>query len=180
MSCQAFEPMIALYVGGDLPERDVPGVEKHLATCADCRNLLEDFEASQAALKKLGPEAVDGAMLTAVRAGVLAGIDKRRRRIWPWVAAATAALAVLALFLAPSSRRPAPEPRPVAIAQTPPSPKPLPKVEVAVGTGGPPARGRRLRRPVALKTPAPQQLVVKMLTDDPDIVIIWLVDQTGD
>jgi len=174
MSCQSFEPMIALYVEGDLPEQDVPRVEEHVATCADCRNLLEDFEASQAALKKLGAEAVDGALLTAVRAGVLAGIDNRRRLRWPWVAAATAALALLALFLAPS-RRPAPEPRPVAIAPAPP------QVEAAVGGAGPPVRSRRpRRRAVTARPPAPQQLVVKMLTDDPDIVIIWLVDQTGD
>ena len=173
MNCQMFEPMLALYVEGDLPERDMPRVEEHVAICADCRDLLEDLRSSQAALKTLGAEAVDGALLTAVRAGVLARIDNRRRLVWPWVAGVTAALALLILLPAPSGR-PAPEPRPVAIAQAPP------KVEAAVGRAGPPARRRHPRRRPVTKPPAAQQLVVKMLTDDPNIVIIWLVDQIGD
>ena len=179
MNCQIFEPLIALYVEGDLPERDVPRVEAHIATCADCRDLLEDLRSSQAALKTLGSEAVDRALLTAVRAGVLSRIDNRRRLVWPWVAAATAALALLALCLAPSGR-PAPERRPAVIAQAPLSPQPAPEVEAAVSRAAPPARSRRRRRPAPDKAPATEQLVVKMLTDDPDIVIIWLVDQIGD
>jgi len=175
MNCQAFEPLIALYVEGDLPAGETPLVEGHVAICSDCRELLQDLRASQAVVKELGGEAVDGALLTAVRAGVMAAIGNRRRLLWPWVAAATAALALLALFLAPS-RRPAPEPPRVATAQAPP------RVEAAVSQAPAPARRPRLRRrAAAVKAPAPQQqLVVKMLTDDPDIVIIWLVDQTGD
>jgi hypothetical protein len=174
MNCQAFEPLIALYVEGDLPVGDTPLLEEHVAVCDDCRELLQDLRGSQAVVKELATEAVDGALLTAVRAGVMARIDDRRRLVWPWVAAATAALALLALFLTPS-RRPAPEPHPAVIAQAPP------KVEAAVGGAGPPARSRRpRRRSVTARPPAQQQLVVKMFTDDPDIVIIWLVDQTGD
>jgi len=172
MSCQAFEALIALYVEGDLPGRDTPRVEEHLAVCAGCRELLEDFRASQAAVKELRSEAVDAALLTAVRAGVLARVDDRRVAVWPWVAALTAALALLAM-LSPL-RRPVPEPRPVGIAQAPPS---------LQATPNPPAPDHRpaVRRPrlPSANVPAPP-LVVKMYTDDPDIVIIWLVDQTGD
>jgi hypothetical protein len=99
---------------------------------------------------------------------------------WPWVAVATAALALLILLLAPA-RQPVPAQRPVVIAQAPPSPQLPSKIEAAVGGAGPPARSRRpRRRSVTARPPAPQQLVVKMLTGDPDIVIIWLVDQIGD
>ena len=174
MSCQAFEALIALYVEGDLPGQDTPRVEKHLAVCADCRELLEDFRASQAAVKELGSETVDAALLTAVRAGVLARIDGRRKALWPWMAAATAALALLAVLT--PWRRPAPEqPRPVVVAQAPPS------VQAPPNTPAPDYRPavRRSSRPSSARRPVPQ-LVVKMLTDDPDIVIIWLVDQTGD
>jgi hypothetical protein len=152
-------------------------VEEHLAVCADCRELLGDFRASQAAVKELGSEAVDAALLTAVRAGVLARIDDRRRAVWPWVAAATAALAAALALLAvlTPARRPVTERRPVAMAQAPPRAQEPPN---------PPAAGhrpavRRARRLPSAKRPAPP-LVVKMYTDDPDIVIIWLVDQTGD
>jgi anti-sigma factor RsiW len=171
MNCNAFEPLIALYVGADLPDRDRPQVEQHLAACPDCQRLLEDLQASQTALRELGSEAVDAAMLTAVRAGVLAGIGERRRRVWPWVAAFTAAL-LTALIVTP--RKPIEQLPPPVVARI------LPPTSV-VQTPMPPPR----RRQVVRRRPAPppaeaQPLVVKMLTDDPDIVIIWLVDQRGE
>jgi anti-sigma factor RsiW len=169
MNCDAFEPLIALYVGADLPDRDRPQVEQHLTACPDCRQLLEDLQASQAALRELGSEAVDAAMLTAVRAGVLGGIGERRRRVWPWVAAFAALLT--ALIVTP--RKPIEQLPPPVVARTLPP-------ERVVETPTPPRR-----RHVARRRPAPppaeaQPLVVKMLTDDPDIVIIWLVDQRGE
>ena len=169
MKCDAFEPLIALYVGADLPDRDRPQVEQHLAACPDCRQLLEDLQASQATLRELGSEAVDAAMLTAVRAGVLSGIGDRRRRLWPWVAAFAALLT--ALIVTP--RKPIEQLPPPVVARTQPP-------ERVVETPTPPRR-----RHVARRRPAPppaetQPLVVKMLTDDPDIVIIWLVDQRGE
>ena len=44
MNCQAFEPMLALYVESDLPDR--AQVEAHLTRCANCRELLEDLKAT--------------------------------------------------------------------------------------------------------------------------------------
>jgi len=173
MNCQAFEPLIALYIEGDLPGQDTPRVEAHLAVCAGCRELLEDLQASQAAVKELGAEAVDGALLAAVRAGVQAKIDNRRKVLWPWVAAAATALALLAMFRAPSPP-PAHEERPVTIAQAPKDSG----VEAPLVSVRRPRRTPRSRiRPAKEHAPP---LVVKMLTNDPNIVIIWLVDQTGD
>ena len=51
MNCGAFEPLVALYVEGDLPGQDTPRVEAHLAACAGCRELLEDLQASRGGLK---------------------------------------------------------------------------------------------------------------------------------
>ena len=173
MNCEAFEPLVALYVEGDLPGQDTPRVEAHLAACAGCRELLEDLQASQAAVKEFGAETVDGSLLAAVRAGVRAKIDNGRRVLWPWVAAAAAALALLAMFRAPSPP-PARKARPVTIAQVPKDSSVAAPL-VSVHRPGRSSRPR-IRAP---KGPAPP-LVVKMLTNDPDIVIIWLVDQTGD
>jgi len=140
-------------------------VEAHLAVCAGCRELLEDLQASQAAVKELGAEPVDGALLTAVRAGVQAKIDDRGKRVWPWVAAAATALALLAIFRAPSPP-PAPKARPVTIAQVP---KDSGGAAPLVSVRRPRRAPRSRMRPA--KGPAPP-LVVKMLTDDPNIVII--------
>jgi anti-sigma factor RsiW len=173
MNCQAFEPLIALYIEGDLPGQDTPRVEAHLAACAGCREFLEDLQASQAAVKELVAERVDGALLAAVRAGVLQKIDNRRRVLWPWVAAAATALALLALFRTPSPPV-AHDARPVTIAT---APKASGLTAPVISVRRPGRRpGPRIR---AAKGHAPP-LVVKMLTNDPDIVIIWLVDQTGD
>ncbi len=58
MSCCAFAPDLALYAGGDLPEPDTPRVEEHLASCADCRDLLSDLQTNRKALKRFASEAV--------------------------------------------------------------------------------------------------------------------------
>jgi hypothetical protein len=169
MTCREYEPLIALYVEGDLNDRDV---ERHLAECSDCRELLGDLRVSQAALKELAT--VDAAFLSAVRSGVLARIADKRRIVWPWIAAFAAAVVLIAAILT-APRKPAliaKAPvtgggtgllagRPSVIAQAAPKPK----------------RSRPARRP---RTAPPEPLVVKMLTDDPNIVIIWLVDQRGD
>jgi predicted anti-sigma-YlaC factor YlaD len=93
MTCREYEPLIALYVEGDLVDQEL---ERHLAECSDCREVLEDLRVSQAALKELS--VVDAAFLSAVRSGVLARIERRRRSAWPWVAALAAALIVAVLM----------------------------------------------------------------------------------
>jgi anti-sigma factor RsiW len=180
MTCQAFEPLIALYVEGDLDRPESLRVQEHLAACAGCREILEDFQTTQGALKDLGSEAVDPHLLNAVRSGVLAKIGEPDRWApWRWGAALAAALAMIAGLIVAPPRKPAPDLRPAPIAQTPASVVD----DAAPSTAAPPRRHSRVRvrRPVnrpPAKEAAP--LVVKMLTDDPNIVIIWLVDRTGD
>jgi len=178
MTCREYEPLIALYVEGDLNDRDV---ERHLAECSDCRELLEDLRVSQAALKELS--VVDAAFLSAVRSGVLGRIERRRRRAWPWIAALAAAAALI-----------------VAVSTAPRKPPLIAKVQGPSGGADPLVRGRPPGRPSVIAQAAPrpkrsrpggrlrtrgsappsEPLVVKMLTDDPNIVIIWLVEQRGD
>jgi hypothetical protein len=189
MTCREYEPLIALYVEGDLNDREL---EQHLAECSDCRELLDDFRASQAALKELA--AVDAAFLSAVRSGVLAKIESRRRMPWPWMAAFAVAMALIVMMMLPPRKPP-------AIAELPRPAVGIAKLPVPVDGGADPlvrrrppgrpsaiaqvARKARKSRPGGrLRTrgsaPPSDPLVVKMLTDDPNIVIIWLVDQSGD
>jgi hypothetical protein len=166
MTCQECEPLIALYVEGDIEDR---GLERHLAGCAECRELLEDLRASQALLKEL--PGADPALLLSVRSSVLSRMGERRRLLWPWVAALTSAAALLAIVFRPGLRQEIPvAPRaPVHVAAAPAAPA-MPVLMV-----------RRRSRPRARKRAAAKEpLVVKMLTDDPNIVIIWLVGQPGD
>jgi anti-sigma factor RsiW len=173
MTCREYEPLIALYVEGDLDGREV---ERHLAECSDCRELLEDLRVSQAALKELA--AVDAAFLSAVRWGVLGRIERRRRSVWPWIAALAAAAALIVAVLAVPRK-------PALIAKAPVSSDGAvrdPSRPIVIAQAAPKVKrsrpGGRLR--TRGSAPPSEPLVVKMLTDDPNIVIIWLVDQRGD
>ena len=72
MSCQAFEALIALYVEGDLPGRDTPRVEEHLASgCPLCQAALAEFSDASVLLAASAPAALPGPTL---RQRVLAAV----------------------------------------------------------------------------------------------------------
>jgi hypothetical protein len=153
---------------------------EHLRACESCREFAQELEKNQTTLREIG---VHPAAFEAVRRRVLGEIEGSRRRTmwWSWSAVAAAAcLAVLCFFYAvrrsPDPGAPAPltaRKDPPRIERTPPSVR-----QVA-------ARSRIhhkfapdiAKASLAEKT---EPLVVKMLTDDPNVIIIWLVDQKGD
>ena len=155
---------------------------------------------SQSLLKSLRQEAVSPATLSAVRSRVLAEIEGIRFR-WAWgrwayavAGAVFVAIAGVGIALqmqkaeppvqlivqtdtavaadeAPSERSDVPPSSGVSAGNTTPS-------------GPPVQQPRRVRKPksnavnpdVDVREPV-KPLVVKLLTDDPDVVIYWLVDQ---
>jgi hypothetical protein len=143
--------------------------------------------------KSLKQEMISPAALSAVRNRVLADIDTSAwRPFWGrWVYALAGGLfaLVLAVVWIREGREPKPnalvknDAKPVAAAPAPVAPKAV--VQAAEPTPAPAVVrvvNRRPRKAVPhAESPAepPKQVVVKLLTDDPDIVIYWLVDQTG-
>jgi hypothetical protein len=134
----------------------------------------EEFEKNAAALREVD---ISPAAFAAVRQRVLSEIQAKKRRTawWSWSAvAAAASMAMLCVsYLSPSTEKPA-----ALVAKKDP-----PKIE---WTARPVAQrvhhkssGRLLadRAPVRKTEPL---AVVKMLTDDPNVIIIWLLDQKGD
>lgn len=51
MSCEAMEPLIALYIDDALTPRESGLVEEHLRDCPSCQSLLAELRANQAELK---------------------------------------------------------------------------------------------------------------------------------
>jgi hypothetical protein len=162
MNCSECERIIA-------SEAPAAGVDEHLRGCAVCRAFAEDIEANRAAL---APLTVHQAALDAVRARVLDRIESQRRRSrrWMWPFALASAAMLWTIIFLPRFRNPAP-PQPIEFAKTPKliayTPRPVVR---------PASQQRRPESASAKREP----LVVKMLTNDPDVIVVWLVDQGGD
>ncbi len=184
MNCARFEEQIVLYAGGDLEERKAHRLEAHLRECATCRDLAASLAEDQAALHDLRAEPADLAMLEQIRSRVLAQVAGRPpapRPLFGWAwrlaLAGSLAAAVLAVFLWRSRR--AEPPQPVAVAQ---APQPVMELPAPAPRRVPPAPRAPRRRPAPqrhVETASAKPLMVKLATDDPNVVIIWLIGQNG-
>jgi hypothetical protein len=151
MNCVDFETRIAA------GEMDEPGVAEHVRACGGCRDFANELAENAAALRSIE---VDLAAYTALRARVMAAVRPKRRFGWAWASAAAAvATGIGLIWLTEPLRVPEP-PRPLAVY---PIPAPPVVREVVV------KKKKHVRRPVLLEA-------IKILTDDPNVVIIWLVD----
>lgn len=166
MSCARWEERIALAVEGDLPARESTGLEAHLAGCPGCREFRAELLESQAFLKDLGTEDVDSAMFDRIRGRVMAQVAEQPTPAvfpwrWMWAPVCAAALAVVLL-------------RPRELPETPPPPVPVAAIPTA-----PAAPEIRWPRPLignqVPSEPLPP-LLVRFETDDPNVVIYWIVE----
>lgn len=185
MNCANWEEKIALYMGEDLSGAEAQEVRQHLAECPGCQLFASGIRESLAILREAHVADANEAACSAVRARVIAALEQERRPFWRSVWAYSLCTAALLLFVVvfwPRHRveianREVPAPKPLVIAD-PPIP-----VEAA------PVRVARVRRPHRLVKPAgppliaaqPEKpLVVKLVTDDPDVVIYWITDTRGE
>ena len=181
MTCKDFEKRIALAACGDLPSPEAEALRAHVESCAACRELEREVADLHLALTGAGVEP-DEFALARVRRGVLAEVTAPRQglRIWRWVAGGALAAAVLAIIALVALRPVEPPaiaarlavPPPPAIA--PPAPAPAPPQVAAVRR-----RARHARSRVAPAKPQ-EELVVRLATSDPDVVIYWIVEGKGD
>jgi len=174
MNCREWEERIALHAGGDLPHGEAAGTEAHLQDCPSCREFAAEMGVHGAWMREVHRELPAAADFAAVRAGVLKRLERKQRpAAWGLVwAGGLTALAAMFLLLWHSSRREPARPAPqVAVARSP-----VPTVENPLTR---PAR-RRHRAHVVRPKQTPEPLLVKLITDDPDVVIYLVVDSKGD
>jgi len=169
MHCQDWEERVALHVGGDLPAEAALAVEQHLAGCSGCQLLWSGLKESLQLLQAAHRDPLPDAAYTAVRARVMAELAAGRRRWWRVAAAlVAAALAAAALLVL------------VAVAVWPlPRVQPLPRVALAV-PAAPPLAYARGSEPShdrkEVKKLSRNPVLVRLVTDDPNIVIYWIAD----
>ena len=77
MSCGFSREMLALHVGGDLPDAAAATTVSHLASCEECRRFLDQLHASQALVKSVRRDTVSLAACTAMRREVMTIITER-------------------------------------------------------------------------------------------------------
>lgn len=170
MNCPEFEDRIALFAGDDLPPAEMRHVSDHLEACAPCRRFADGLRRDRAALAELAAIDPPDTAYAAVRAGVMRQVRPQRRAWASWAAAAALVAVTLALSMlwrwrtSPAGRPPMPSVAAKAVLPDPPRAQP-PKIVSAT---------RRAPRKTA------QPMVVKIVTDDPNIVIYWISESTGD
>jgi len=185
MNCRDWEERIALYVGGDATPAEAAEVERHVGECAGCQVFASGMKQSMELLHGAHEEPLDAAHYAAVRARVITEIERGRapwwRRAWVYGLVASAVVVLVLVSVRPAPRRP----REVARVTTPPAPalapvaSPAPSANQGVGSGpGGPPHIRAHRRPNR-RQPA-ETVLVKLETDNPDVVIYWIAERKGD
>jgi anti-sigma factor RsiW len=179
MNCGDWEERIALYAGGDLRPEEAAGLERHLAECAGCQLLLSGLRESLRLLREAHAEPVEEAHFTAVRARVFAELERGR---WPWwrqvwvYGLAAAAMALLLLAVRPKAHNRIAVVTPAPVLTAAPAPPQPQTVRQSVAP-----RHRKPRPKPAAEAERPAEpLVVKLLTDDPNVVIYWITESKGD
>ena len=196
MSCPDWESRIALVVEGDLEDAGRHQVDLHLRGCAACRSLAEDLRESQELFKSIRQDMADETMLSAVRSRVLADVGALGSGNWVERVLfggmrRKAALAAITVMIAGSVIWLSDEPRPLQEPRLVPNPAALaaaapPPVPVSESVRPVPAPKPRARRPRPARVPdaAPiqdeepaEQVTIKLLTDDPKVIIYWIVEK---
>lgn len=187
MKCPDFEKLIALDLEGDLPERKSKIVAEHLKACRPCREFKEKLKASQTLVKSLAQESVDDGVLQEVRQRVLKSLPTRERQGfsgWRYAlgAGVTAVMVLAAIALwRPSNDRVADLTRatPKQTATEPveqQTPTLASRSPVGAMKGKSILRSRKYLSSSLTASERPQQLTIKLVTDDSNVVIYWLVD----
>ena len=181
------EEQLALYAGGDLSSQENNAVATHLRGCAECQQVLAEFQETRGFVVSAlqNPEIGELAEVRRRLAAELSRHQSKERRWAWWMAGATAA--ALALLILPHRFEKQPvvtlRPEPVITASAVPEKihsEPLgnvPHLHVAASRTVH-ARPRKAGiRTVALIAQADQEPVIKMTTADPNVVILWQTDK---
>jgi len=171
VNCEQARELAALAASGDVTPVERRDLDAHAAGCAECLAEVCAFEALCGQLGSMREMTAPEPVYSAVRARVVAELGERRRSgwlaAWPAFVAVLACSLVLVVLLRPEA--PVVSQPPVVAVANVPEQMPVPESAPSV---------REIHRPVArVKAQVPgEPLVVRLITNDPDVVIYWLAD----
>jgi RNA polymerase sigma factor (sigma-70 family) len=176
------EVRLALYLRADLSGSDQRDVARHVETCAECQNTLADLSRSYELLTGSLGEPTP-AELRALRTAVAARIQARGRGpLWRrWAFAASAAVATIILLSNPRQENriphpPVPPPPQTSLARIAPTVSMARKTEIP---REPCKRTVPAARTMTLLTRADRPAWLKISTSDPNVVILWQLNENG-
>ena len=187
MNCRDLEERLALYLGGDLSPSEAVEVERHLVECPGCQVFSSGLKEARELLLESHREPLAPAHLAAVRARVLAELERQKRPFWQrgWVFGfAAVAAAVLVMLAVRPGPRPVQKP-PVVATEHQPVPS-VPAASDSQGTDGISGTQRVAQQGAPRKVrPRPKgrpgdPVLVRIVSNDPDVVIYWIADTRGD
>lgn len=175
MNCKKMEPLLALYVEGDLGETEAEKVRSHLRNCPACGRLLKEYQRSETTFKNLHRSALAMINPPKLSPKVLAKISPVRPRrlvtLWRyWLAAGIAAAVILGLiYFIRGFETQNIMPRADTLVATHPAPSNNEQKEITVCSS--------VATPVATENnrpDAPEPKTIRMVFYTPKYRIIWL------
>jgi len=206
MTCRYSEEYLALYVEGELSQSELQAVERHVESCIDCSGIATALRESQKAIKLLRSESVNSGVLSHVHQQVMDQLGEPCSRAW-WIEVerilfagfrwkyalagfaglfliGAIALGVLLQLRMPSEKAVLEHhvSTPVQSAEivTPSVSRSLPVSEVRLPSTSRVVRIREATPKAAKPEAPPVTTMVKLYTDDPNIVIYWALDGNGE
>ncbi len=164
---------LALYSTGDLEATQLELIAGHLADCAECRDRLAEFETLHGVFSsfRIEPTSDD---LREFRLRTMRAIQspQRHRGIWKWAPAAAAVFAVVLLI--PGNHTPVAEKHPVRPNFVAVRHAPQLEAHVHVTPVVHSIHHRRAAglKSVALLTAADHEPTIKIMTADPNVIIL--------
>jgi hypothetical protein len=80
MKCEHSEQLIPFYIGGDLEPLEAESLRQHLETCVPCRQLHEEFAASQTWLSEFAAPDFSAAIYADLSPSVIRKIEQQEKR----------------------------------------------------------------------------------------------------
>jgi hypothetical protein len=202
MNCDFSDEVLALFIGGELSGVTAERVTLHLETCAACRGVAAALEESQQSINALRLDSVNSTILANLHQQVMDRLAVQKRPPGWWLVAerslfagfrwkyafagASGLIVVLVLaqafYKSHGNAGPVPPPHSTSIAlvspeetihSTPADEPFVPQIQHKVQHT---RISKRKSSSPATPKEQPRQIMVKLFTDDPSVVIYWSID----